>query len=90
MEWSIAENRREARIFCQGKVTIFLDDEIRGTLGDLVDISNCGFRVQHNEPRLAPGVEIYFQHRFFRGKARVMWTEAGEGRMESGFQILRE
>lgn len=90
LEWSIIDNRREARTLWQGEVSLFLENEHTGTLGTLMDISNRGFRAAHHEPRLSPGVHVHFIHHFFRGEATVMWSKAGEDILESGFQVVRE
>ncbi|HYL39012.1 MAG TPA: hypothetical protein VEV17_24055 [Bryobacteraceae bacterium] len=55
----------------------------------MIDVSSDGFRAQHTVPDLQPGLEVRFQHRFFVGRARVMWTTLVGGRTQSGFQIVR-
>lgn len=90
LEWSIAENRRESRTLCKGKVRFFLEGSYSASHGELIDVSNNGFRAAHNLESLNPGVEVEFVHTFFRGKARVMWSRADGGQVESGFLIIRE
>ena len=81
------EIRREPRFVCQGEVRLYVDDD--SFLGELVDVSNLGFRVAHNQLGIAPGDEMRFQHKFFVGKAKVVWTKSVAGRIETGFAIVR-
>ena len=90
LEWSVTESRRESRTFCEGRVRFFLEGRYAACLGDLVDVSNNGFRASHTEPAMNPGTEVDFVHTFFRGRARVMWSRLADGQMESGFLIVRE
>lgn len=55
----------------------------------MIDVSSNGFRAAHTVPDLHPGLEVRFQHRFFTGRARVMWTTLVGGRTQSGFMIVR-
>lgn len=89
LEWSITESRWESRTLCEGRVRFFLEGRYAACLGDLVDVSNNGFRASHTEPSLNPGTEVEFVHMLFRGRARVMWSRLAEGQMESGFLIVR-
>ena len=90
MEWRIAENRRDARTLCQGEVRFFLEGRDSACLGDLVDVSNNGFRAKHHEPAIETGMVVEFVHKFFRGQARVAWSRIVNGNRESGFHIIRE
>jgi hypothetical protein len=90
-EWSLVENRREPRSFCDGEVRLVLDDpDAREIVGEMVDVSNQGFRASHRDWGIAFGREVRFTHRFFRGRARVVWSRALDGLIESGFAILRD
>lgn len=83
------ENRREERVVCQGDVQLYFDDSGKESLAKLLDVSSNGFRATHTHPDLRPGREVRFQHLFFVGKARVVWTNEVAGLTQSGFQILR-
>ena len=82
------EIRREPRFVCQGAVRLYFDND-QNFLGELVDVSNLGFRVAHHQPDVPPGSEMRFEHKFFVGKAKVVWTRPVAGRIETGFQIVR-
>ncbi len=81
------DHRAESRFVCQGDVHLRV-----GTVeftGEMLDVSQNGFRAAHRCPDLRPGHEVHFQHKFFVGTARVAWTADIAGRTESGFQVLR-
>lgn len=83
----VMEQRRETRRICQGEVRLAIGGI--ETVGDLMDVSGMGFRARHDWPDLQPGLEVSFQHRFFVGKAEVVWTNQLGGQFSSGFRILR-
>jgi len=80
--------RTSQRVVCHGRVRLSRGDSGRETIGEMVDVSAGGFRVCHDDPDLEPGAEIRFEHLFFVGRARVVWTNRLAGRMHSGFQVL--
>jgi hypothetical protein len=81
--------RNEARDICRGNVHLCMDDSGTESRAELLDVSSNGFRAQHSVPELQPGREVRFQHRFFVGRAKVVWTAAVGGHTQSGFQVLR-
>ena len=80
------EHRRETRVICNGQVRLLTP--LREVLAELLDVSNNGFRAIHSDPRLQPGCEVRFRHRFFVGQAEVVWTQLVAGRLQSGFRIV--
>ena len=84
------EHRTEPRTICSGEVR-FLDDGPPPSecVGELVDISEHGFRAIHHT-QLACGTQVRFRHRFFVGRAQVMWTRPTVTQVESGFRIVRD
>jgi hypothetical protein len=83
------EGRSEPRVICDGDVHLYRVDGDQQLLARLLDVSNNGFRAMHSTPDLPPGREFQFRHRFFVGRARVVWTRAIAGHTESGFQVVR-
>ena len=86
-----AEHRLEPRTLCRGAIrlrpTRFSDAEIHG---DLMDVSDSGFRASYKGAPLLPATEVQFVHQFFQGNARVAWSRTISGRVESGFQVIRD
>ncbi|MFM2124839.1 MAG: hypothetical protein RL328_1290 [Acidobacteriota bacterium] len=76
------EQRREPRRAAKGTVTV------AGVEGQLVDLSDHGFRMAHGDARFEPGMVVEFAHSEARGKARVIWNRISEGRVETGFFIV--
>jgi hypothetical protein len=83
------EGRREVRSVCQGDVRLYADQPEVALVAQMLDVSNNGFRAQHRYRELTPGREVRFEHQFFVGKARVVWTQEIAGKVQSGFQVLR-
>jgi hypothetical protein len=76
------EQRREPRRAAKGSVTV------AGVSGQLVDVSEHGFRMAHGDARFEPGQVVEFAHVEARGKARVIWNRISEGRVETGFFVV--
>ena len=80
------ELRREPRHRTKGTVTIHT---VRAEIqGQLVDVSESGFRVAHGDSSLEPGQVLEFVHREAAGHARVIWNRIFSGRVETGFLIV--
>ena len=61
---------------------------VRGDVhGQLVDVSDSGFRMSHSEASFEPGQVVQFAHTETRGQARVIWNRINQGRVETGFFI---
>jgi len=89
LQWSLVEFRNQPRSYYEGKVRLFPEGgPLTGIAGEVGDVSNHGFRGLLLEAWLAPGREVRFRHRFFQGKARVMWSRSESGAVETGFHIL--
>ncbi|HLH40892.1 MAG TPA: PilZ domain-containing protein [Bryobacteraceae bacterium] len=83
------EKRREQRRQASGTVRIrFEDPRPQEIAGDLVDVSENGFRMAHAFPSLAAGQVVEFSHLEARGMARVMWNRILEQRVETGFFVV--
>lgn len=84
-------NRRENRTLCQGEVRLFLETGSEAAIqGELVDVSSSGFCASYHEISLSAGTEVRFRHKFFHGRARVMWSSTVLRSTRSGFQVLRD
>jgi hypothetical protein len=83
------EHRSEPRTICEGDVRLYADGLSGELMARLLDVSNNGFRAMHSSPDVTPGREFDFRHRFFVGRARVVWTRPYAGSTQSGFQVLR-
>ena len=82
----VLEQRKEPRRSAKGKVTVQTD---RGEIqGQLVDISDSGFRMAHDNTLLEPGQVLQFSHREAAGGARVIWNRIVSDRVETGFLIV--
>ena len=80
------EQRKEPRRTAKGKVTVQTGRaEIQG---QLVDVSDSGFRMAHDNASLEPGQVLQFAHREASGQARVIWNRIMSGRVETGFLIV--
>jgi len=84
------ERRRERRDAFSGEIVLVLDGVPSVSLhGQLLDVSQSGFRVRHTFPDLACGSELTFQHPAGQGRARVIWNRFVDGGCESGLLLLR-
>jgi hypothetical protein len=88
-EAPIADQRMDSRVPCKGKIRITQQNGAVAFRGELIDISANGFRVAfvHRAPA-AVGAEVEFKHRFFRGRARLMWISRKENHYEAGCKVL--
>ncbi len=82
-----ADRRKEARRPAQGNVLFSTEDASVESDGQLVDLSNGGFRASHQAFTLRSGQIVRFQHAHAQGLARVMWTRILGSHVESGFLI---
>jgi hypothetical protein len=83
------DRRREERSPQAGAVELSFDDPNPITIeGELVEISERGFRLRHDSKELAPGLEVRYSRSDACGRARVIWTHVLEGRCVSGFLVL--
>jgi hypothetical protein len=83
---SSQDQRKEPRRRAKGKVTI---QTTRAEIqGQLVDISESGFRMAHGDASLEPGQVLRFAHSEASGHARVIWNRIMNGRVETGFLIV--
>lgn len=83
--------RREVRTVCQGEVHLQVEDESRlFILAEVLDVSSSGFRAAYHDSSLAPGTQVRFRHKFFQGRAQVVWTSPMLRSSQSGFQVVRD
>ncbi len=80
------EQRKEPRRSAKGKVTV--QTPRAEVQGQLVDVSESGFRMAHANTSLEPGSVFAFQHGDAAGEARVVWNRILSGRVETGFLIV--
>ena len=80
------ELRKEPRRAAKGQVTV--DGPLGSVAGQLVDVSQSGFRMAHSDATLEPGQVLGFAHTEAAGKARVIWNRIIEQRVETGFLIV--
>lgn len=86
----IAEKRAEHRFPAEGEVSIAFDDPLHQAFtGRLIDYSQSGFRVVHSCPGLATGQAVQFSHALAWGDARVVWNRILDGKVETGFIVVR-
>ncbi len=84
-----AERRKERRRPASGEVALTIEDIAPAEFwGELIDLSNGGFRVRHQRMRLSTGQQVRFTHPSGKGTARVIWTRILGENAESGFLIL--
>jgi hypothetical protein len=85
------DNRREGRTVCQGEIYLSRADDSGGELlAEVLDVSSSGFRASYREPLLPIGTEVLFRHKFFQGRARVMWSSPVLNATHSGFLVVRD
>ena len=83
------DSRREPRRAANGTVTVHFRSHHDVMLqGQLVDVSDSGFRMAHQSSELTTGQVVDFAHAGGSGSARVMWNRIVEGRVESGFLVV--
>lgn len=81
------DQRREPRHAARGAVKIKTSQS--KIEGELVDVSDNGFRMEHQEPfALEAGQVIEFWHAYAAGTGRVIWNRILQGRVETGFFII--
>ena len=83
-----ADRRQDKRSICQGGVRLTIDGEGIVIDGELLDVSAQGFRAFYGSEPLQQDTIVRFEHTFFRGRARVVWSSMVNGRVQSGFHIL--
>lgn len=90
MTESYREKRREPRREANG--TVALKASIEGQevrlVGTLLDVSDHGFRAIHGNHRMAPGLELEYEHSGVKGRARVVWNRITSDGVESGFFLI--
>ena len=85
-----ADRRSESRQLARGPVILKPRGGSADFSGWLLDINDAGFRARHRLGNLAPGERVEFEIAGLPGAARVCWTRAKAGQIESGFSILPE
>jgi hypothetical protein len=83
------DNRTEPCFICRGQVRLAFQGGV-GLAGELLDMSANGFRASFVHPAPAAGSEVEFSHRFFHGRALVVWMLEAGGRFEAGCLVLRK
>lgn len=69
-----ADRRSESRTEFVGSVVLRVDEPFEQVFtGELLDVSNSGFRAVHGRQDLSPSQLVHFRHAWGAGKARMMW-----------------
>ncbi len=83
------DRRRYPRVDTSGTVRLSWWAPLATRLeGELKDLSDGGFRAAHGSSKLEAGQEVWFEHEYGEGRARVIWTRVSPGSVESGFMYL--
>lgn len=83
------EQRTEERVPASGQVLLCIErPETLNISAELADVSESGFRAEHQCLKLAAGQIVQFRHPRGAGKARVVWTRILEGSVQTGFLVL--
>jgi len=84
-----SERRAEPRRAANGAVTLRPEGLQPSSLsGQLLDVSNHGFRAEHALQALVAGTIVGFTYGGAEGRARVVWTRIMGSHVESGFLVL--
>ena len=88
VSWS--DRRQEPRTPRDGPVTLRAYPPLARTIpATLVDESNSGLRIRHQDKMLETGETVDFETMLRSGRARVMWTRfGGPDLFEAGLYIL--
>jgi len=85
------EKRFEPRTLCRGAIRLRPSQPPCVEIyGELMDVSDSGFRASYKGVPLHPATAVQFVHQFFQGNARVAWSRLIAGQAESGFQVIRD
>lgn len=88
-EFQSQDRRGQERRPAKGSVHLEFQDPIRHELiGDLIDVSEAGFRAAHSCFDLRLGQVVEFESQDRSGHARVIWNRISAARIESGFFVL--
>jgi hypothetical protein len=83
------ERRQWERRAASGEVVIWLKSAaIREVRGQLLDVSDGGFRMVHDGVDLPAGALVAFYHPYAHGVARIIWNRRVGNSTESGFFLL--
>jgi PilZ domain-containing protein len=86
---ALHENRREPRHAAEGAVRVWFQNPSRYEIeGQLVDVSEHGFRMSHQFHNLEAGQTVQFSHPEAAGQARVIWNRIVSEKVETGFLVL--
>jgi hypothetical protein len=85
------DRRQSERFAAAGEVVLLLESpQFTQIRGELMDISETGFRMAHRCLTLGSGQTVVFMHSLGKGKARVAWNRVVGDSVESGFTILSD
>lgn len=87
----ILDRRVEDRQVTEGEALVVPSDfGMPPVEGKLLDANDQGFRIKYDNPSpLFSGQEVHFLLPESAGLARVIWTRVVDGRMESGFLVVK-
>jgi hypothetical protein len=81
------ERRRHPRTAVHGAAELVLEDSTKVS-GEMIEISQGGFRVRHEFRGFRENQHVSFVHAFGKGKARVVWSREVGQQIETGFCLL--
>ena len=82
-----SDRRRYPRTSAHGTAQLILEDASEVS-GDVIEISQGGFRMRHEFRGFQEGQRVTFVHPFAKGRARVVWTRDAGPHVETGFSLL--
>ncbi len=83
------ERRKWPRRPVHGPIELIPDDPVQeGFVGELIDLSEGGFRASHRNATLRAGAEVRFRHAGGAGTARAVWVRVLPQHVETGFVVV--
>ncbi len=83
------ERRREDRRPASGDLRLRFEDPLPTEVtGEILDVSDSGFRACHHSTALHNGQCVEFSYAEEEGTARVVWNRITADKVETGFLIV--
>src|SRR5580704_6140689 len=85
----MVDQRKEPRLPAEGAVRVwFANPEPFEIQGELLDVSDSGFRMSHECSTLQAGQMVEFAREKTAGRARVIWNRIANAHVETGFLLV--
>ena len=89
VEQLVVDQRKEPRVPAEGAVRVwFANPEPFEIQGELLDVSDSGFRMSHHCSTLQAGQMVEFAREKAAGRARVIWNRIANAHVETGFLLV--